>query len=125
MDITSQSYAYFSHLIDLSGPIKLDMLYTGLQSKGNYGYNMYSLKGEAPFDSFYRFIWYLENDRKLYKIANMTVKGLEVAGTEKHRAAGARDLRHAGACVLLVGGGTVKLPRRACALAEPAGRRPV
>jgi hypothetical protein len=83
VDITSQSYAYFSHLIDLSGPIKLDMLYTGLQSKGNYGYNMYALKGEAPFDSFYKFVWYLENDRKLYKIANMTVKGLEVAGTEK------------------------------------------
>lgn len=86
VDITSQSYAYFSHLIDLSGPIKLDMLYTGLQSQGSYGYNMYSLKGEAPFDNFYRFIWYLENDRKLYKISAMNVKGLEVAANEKEDA---------------------------------------
>ena len=86
VDITSQSYAYFSHLIDLSGPIKLDMLYTGLQSKGNYGYNVYSLKGEAPFDNFYRFIWYLENDRKLYKISSMNMKGLEVAGNDKEDA---------------------------------------
>lgn len=82
VDITSQSYAYFSHLIDISGPIKLDMLYTGVESRGNYGFNMYSLKGEAPFDNFYRFIWYLENDRKLYKINTMTLKGLEVPATE-------------------------------------------
>jgi hypothetical protein len=88
VDITSQSYAYFSHLIDLSGPIKLDMLYQGLQSKGNYGFNVYSLKGEAPFDNFYRFVWYLENDRKLYKIGNMAVKGLEIAGSEKQDAQG-------------------------------------
>ncbi len=86
VDITSQSYAYFSHLIDLSGPIKLDMLYNGVQSRGNYGFNVYSLKGEAPFDNFYRFIWYMENDRKLYKINTMAMKGLEVAATEKQEA---------------------------------------
>lgn len=83
VDITSQSYAYFSHLIDLSGPIKLDMLYAGVQSRGNYGFNTYALKGEAPFDNFYRFVWYMENDRKLYKINSLALKGLEVAATEK------------------------------------------
>lgn len=83
VDVTSQSYAYFSHLIDLSGEVKLDMIYNGVQNKGNYGYNVYSLKGEAPFENFYRFIWYLENDRKLYKIQTLVVKGLEIAPTEK------------------------------------------
>jgi hypothetical protein len=83
VDQTAQSYAYFSRLIDLSGYVKLDMVYTGLQAKGNYGYNIYALKGEAPFDNLYRFIWYLENDRKLYKIQSLTLKGLEVAPTEK------------------------------------------
>ena len=83
VDVTSQSYAYFSRLIDLSGYVKLDMIYTGVQSKGNYGYNVYNLKGEAPFDNFYRFIWYLENDRKLYKIHTLTVRGLEIAPSEK------------------------------------------
>jgi hypothetical protein len=83
VDITSQSYAYFSRLIDLSGYVKLDMVYNGLQSHGTYGYNVYNLKGEAPFDNFYRFIWYLENDRKLFKIQSISMKGIEVAPTEK------------------------------------------
>jgi hypothetical protein len=40
------------------------------------------LKGEAPFENFYRFIWYLENGRRLYKIQKLNVKGLEVAPKE-------------------------------------------
>ena len=83
VDVTSQSYAYFSRLIDLSGYVKLDMIYNGVQSRGNYGFNVYNLKGEAPFENFYRFIWYLENDRKLYKIQNIALRGVEVAPTEK------------------------------------------
>lgn len=81
VDVTAQSYAYFSHIIDMSGPIKLDMLYTGLQSRGTYGYNIYQLRGEAPFQNLYKFIWYLENDRKLYKIQTISLKGLEIPGT--------------------------------------------
>jgi len=83
VDVTSQTYAYFSRLIDLSGELKLDMLYTGMQNKGNYGYNVYNLKGEAPFENFYRFFWYLENGRKLYKVRTMGVRGVEVAATEE------------------------------------------
>jgi hypothetical protein len=83
IDVTSQSYAYFSRLIDLGGEVKLNMLYTGVEQKGNYGYNIYNLKGEAPFENFYKFVWYLENGRKLYKIKTMNVKGLEVAPTDR------------------------------------------
>ena len=79
VDVTSQTYAYFSRLIDLSGYVKLDMIYQKVEHKGNYGYNVYSLKGEAPFENFYRFVWYLENGRKLYKIQSMNVRGLEIA----------------------------------------------
>ena len=78
-DISSQSYAYFSRLIDLSGDVKLNMVYTGTTMLGNYGYNTYGLRGEAVFDNLYRFIWYLENDRRLYKIQSLTLKGVEVA----------------------------------------------
>jgi hypothetical protein len=78
IDVTSQTYAYFSRLIDLSGDVKLDMLYAGVKQKGNYGYNIYDLKGEASFDNFYSFVWYLENGRRLYKIHSLTVKGLEI-----------------------------------------------
>ena len=73
--MTSQSYAYFSRLIDLSGEVKLDMVYTGSTMLGNYGYNIYNLKGEAPFENLYRFIWYLENDRRLYKIQHDLTRG--------------------------------------------------
>jgi len=41
-----------SRLIDLSGYVKLDMLYQNVEHKGNYGYNVYNLKGEAPFENF-------------------------------------------------------------------------
>lgn len=83
VDVTSQSYAYFSRLIDLSGEIKLDMLFQGTQTRPNYGFNVYNLRGEAPFENLYRFMWYLENDRKLYKIQTLNLKGVEVAPTEK------------------------------------------
>lgn len=78
VDVSSQTYGYLSRLIDLSGYIKLDMVYAGTQQRGNYGYNIYSLKGEAPFENLYRFIWYLENGRKLFKISTVTLKGVEV-----------------------------------------------
>lgn len=81
-DISSQTYAYFSRLIDLSGYIKLDMIYQGVQQKENYGYNTYNLKGEAPFDNFYRFVWYMENGRKLYKVESLKVRGLELPPKE-------------------------------------------
>lgn len=83
VDITGQSYAYFSHLIDLSGPIKLNVIYTGGENKGSYGYNTYALKGEAPFWNFYRFVWFLENDRRLYKVSSLLLHGVEMAATEK------------------------------------------
>ena len=82
-DATAESYSYFSHLIDISGPIRLDMAYAGNQNKGNYGFNTYSLKGEATFDNFYRFLWYLENGRRLYKVSAVTLRGVEVAPTDK------------------------------------------
>jgi hypothetical protein len=81
VDITSQSYAYFSRIIDLSGFIKLDMIYQGVQNFGSYGYNIYQLKGEGSFDNLYRFVWYLENDRKLYKVHTIFLRGVETAPT--------------------------------------------
>lgn len=84
VDVTSQTYAYFSRIIDLSGEVKLDMVYTGSENKGKFGFNTYNLKGEAPFENFYKFFWYLENGRKLYKVRSLNVKGVEVAPSEKH-----------------------------------------
>lgn len=82
-DITGQTYEYFSKLIEKSGGLKLNMVFGGVQPKGNYGFNVYSLHGEGKFANLYKFMWYLENGRKLFKISTVSMKGLEVAATEK------------------------------------------
>lgn len=77
-DVTGKTYGYFSDLIEQSGGLKLNMVYMGSQPKGNYGYNIYNLRGEGPYLNFYKFLWYLENGRKLFKVSELTVKSLEV-----------------------------------------------
>jgi len=81
-DATSQTYAYLNRIMDLSGFVKMDMIYTGVQNKTNYGYNIYSLKGEGSFENLYRFLWYIENGRRLYKINSITLKGSAVKEKE-------------------------------------------
>jgi hypothetical protein len=82
VDITGQTYDYFNRTIDKSGEVKLDMLYQGIRNYKNYGFNTYNLKGEAPFENLYKFIWYIENSRLLYKIRNISLKGLELKEKE-------------------------------------------
>jgi hypothetical protein len=82
MDITGQTYDYLNRTIDKSGEVKLDMLYQGMQNFQNYGFNTYNLKGEAPFENLYRFIWYVENSRLLYKIRALNLRGLELKEQE-------------------------------------------
>jgi hypothetical protein len=82
-DITGKTYEYFSALIEKTGGVKLNMVYQGPQQHGNYGFNVYNLRGEAKFFDLYKFIWYMENGRKLFKVNSLTTKGLEIVGTEK------------------------------------------
>lgn len=81
-DVTGRTYDYFSDLIERSGGLKLNMVHQGVAERGNYGYNVYNLRGEGKFHNLYKFIWYLENGRKLFKVNTLTMKGLEVAATE-------------------------------------------
>lgn len=84
-DNTGKTYAYFSSLIEKSGGLKLNMVYQGLQAKDNYGYNAYNLRGEGRFSNLYKFLWHIENGRKLFKIGALTMKGIEVPLTDKDR----------------------------------------
>ncbi len=73
-DITSQTYAYMSRGIDESGDVKFNMEYTGSRELANWGFNSYSLReGEAQFGSLYRFVYYLENGKRLYKVNSLTL----------------------------------------------------
>lgn len=77
-DISSQTYGYISQGIDEAGFLKFDMKFMGTYEKSSWGYNSYSLvQGESQFDNLFKFVYFLENGRRLYKIASMKV------GTER------------------------------------------
>jgi len=60
--------------IDESGDVKFNMEYSGSAELPNWGYNAYLLReGEASFGSLYRFVYYLENGKRLYKIHSLTL----------------------------------------------------
>jgi hypothetical protein len=77
-DVSSQTYAYMSRGQDeamTNGDFpKFDMTFEGTHRVGNYGYNSYKLtSGTADFASLYKFVYYLENGRRLYKIRDITM----------------------------------------------------
>lgn len=74
IDITSQTYSYMSQGIDQAGFLKFNMRFEGSRQFTNWGYNIYRLEeGEATFRNLYKFIYYLENGQRLYKIASMSL----------------------------------------------------
>ncbi|HUI30456.1 MAG TPA: hypothetical protein VLX91_09590 [Candidatus Acidoferrales bacterium] len=77
-DTTALTYAYLNRVMDASGFVKFDMLYQGAKSFDKYGYNDYNLKGETSYENLFKFIWYLEHARLLYKIEDLTLSGHEV-----------------------------------------------
>jgi len=77
-DISSQTYGYMSQGIDEAGFLKFDMKFIGTNEKTSWGYNSYQLdKGEAQFENLFKFVYFLENGRRLYKIASMRLEQKE------------------------------------------------
>ena len=81
-DVSSQTYAYMSRGQDeamTNGEFpKFDMSFEGAHQIGNYGYNSYRLtSGIADFAGLYKFIYYLENGRRLYKIRDIMMSQKE------------------------------------------------
>jgi hypothetical protein len=81
-DVSSQTYAYMSRGQDESmtnGDIpKFNMTFEGTHQIGSYGYNSYKLtSGSGDFASIYKFVYYLENGRRLYKIRDITMEQRE------------------------------------------------
>jgi len=77
-DTTALTYAYLNRIMNSSGFVKFDLLYQGAKTFGQYGYNIYNLKGETSYDDLFKFIWYLEHARLLYKVQDLTLTGHEV-----------------------------------------------
>jgi hypothetical protein len=89
-DITSQTYAYISKGIDEAGItsenefIKIGTLtFEGARNFGAIGYNVYQLtEGEAVFENLYKFVYYLENGSRLYKVAWINMENKEAINAE-------------------------------------------
>jgi hypothetical protein len=82
-DISSQTYGYMSQGIDEAGFLKFDMKFIGTHEKTSWGYNSYKLEqGEAQFENLFKFVYFLENGRRLYKIASMQLEQKEAIDPE-------------------------------------------
>ncbi|RPI02040.1 MAG: hypothetical protein EHM64_14685 [Ignavibacteriae bacterium] len=82
-DISSQTYGYMSQGIDEAGFLKFDMKFGGTNEKASWGYNAYRLTlGEAQFENLFKFVYYLENGRRLYKISSMRLEYKEQVDPE-------------------------------------------
>jgi hypothetical protein len=79
-DVSSQTYGYLSDIINESGAQQLQMNLTFVSTKdgGRIGYNTYKITGISEFPNIMRFIWLLENGRKLYKVSNLTIRSAEI-----------------------------------------------
>lgn len=77
-DTTAITYAYLNRVMDASGFVKFNMLYQGPKNSRQYGYNTYNLQGETSYTNLFKFIWYLEHARLLYKIGSLSLTGHEI-----------------------------------------------
>ena len=82
-DISSQTYEYMSEGIDEAGFLKFDMKFLGTSEKISWGYNAYKLDlGEAQFENLFKFVYFLENGQRLYKISSMKLEQKEAIDQE-------------------------------------------
>lgn len=83
-DISSQTYGYMSRGIDEAGFMKFDMKFIGTEdSRPSWGFNVYKLEaGEAQFDVLFKFVHFLENGRRLYKISTLKLENKEQVDAE-------------------------------------------
>ncbi|MEW5798611.1 MAG: hypothetical protein AB1728_06355 [Bacteroidota bacterium] len=79
-DVSSQTYGYLSDIISESGAqqLKMNLSLIGTKDGGTIGYNTYKINGTSEFPNILRFLWLLENGRKLYKITNINIRSDEV-----------------------------------------------
>ncbi len=78
-DTSSHTYAYLNSIVQYAGDLKFDIVYTERVMSGEYGYNLYNIKGEGSFEDIYKFIWYIERGPQIYKLKNLSLRGVESA----------------------------------------------
>jgi hypothetical protein len=83
-DQASQTHDYITRAIDQAGKIKMDMKFVEGRELREWGYNRYSLaQGESRFESFYKFIYAIENGPRPYKIQTLKLSQDEIGNNMK------------------------------------------
>ncbi|MCI0706460.1 MAG: hypothetical protein L0Y80_03115 [Ignavibacteriae bacterium] len=73
-DLSSETYEYISQGIDEAGFLKFGFEFGQPVARGDYSYNTYQIsEGETDFGTLYKFIYFLENGRRLYKVSSLTM----------------------------------------------------
>jgi len=52
---------------------QFDVTLQGVTNAGSHSYYTFKVNATAFFDSFYRFIWHIENNREFYRIENLSM----------------------------------------------------
>jgi len=84
-DNPAETYAFLSDAMDESGAknLKVNVTFSGTKAASDkISYNTYKLQGNSEFANIFRFIWLIENGRRLYKIHNVMLRSEEKAVTE-------------------------------------------
>jgi hypothetical protein len=82
-DLSSETYEYISQGIDEAGFLKFGFEFGPPTDRGDYSFNTYQItEGDADFETLYKFIYYLENGRRLYKINSLTMDLREEINSE-------------------------------------------
>jgi len=73
----SKTYSYLNSILNFSGVIQFDMLYTQTKHAKGYSYRIYNIKGEGYFPAIFKFIWFVERGPQIYKINKLVLRGIE------------------------------------------------
>ncbi len=71
------TYNYLNNILNYSGLLEFDLLYTGTKDEKDFHYNMYSVKGEGNFDKIFKFVSYIEKGPEFYRINKINLKLVE------------------------------------------------
>ncbi len=71
------TYRYLNEILRRIGILDFDMQFTGARTFDNFGYNIYRLSGEGDFSKIFHFVYYLENGPFIYKVRNLSLRGVE------------------------------------------------
>jgi hypothetical protein len=85
-DAASDTYTFLSDAMDESGSknLKVNVAFTGTKTASKQiNYNTYKIDGTSEFENIFRFIWLIENGRRLYKIHDVVLKSAERPDAER------------------------------------------